>query len=146
MKPSELTVADLMTPQPTVLGPRHHLKRAAEEMRLGEIRHLPIVDSQGRLVGLLTQRDLLAAGDALSRPIGEVMRTDIKSVAPESLAREAAYLILRHAIGCVPVVEPNGKVIGIVTDSDFVRVAYTMLGGQVPVDELEAEEEEAERV
>lgn len=146
MKPSELTVDDLMTPQPTVLGPRHHLKRAAEEMRLSGIRHLPIVDADENLLGLLTQRDLVAAGGDLARPLSEVMRTDVKTLGADAPAREAAYLILRYAIGCVPIVEPKGKLVGIVTDTDFVRVAYTLLGGQVPVDELEAEEEEAEKV
>jgi CBS domain-containing membrane protein len=146
MKADQLRVQDLMTPQPTALTPRHHLRRAAEELRLGRIRHLPVVDPHGLLVGVITHRDLLEAGDDLGRPIAEVMQTDVKTIAPAAPAREAAYLILRHAIGCVPVVEGDGRLCGIVTDTDFVRVAYTLLGGAVPVDQIELEEREAENV
>lgn len=146
MKTSELMVADLMTPQPTALTPRHHLKRAAEELRLGRIRHLPVVNGNGELVGVITHRDLLASAGDLGRPIGEVMQTDVKTIGPDAPAREAAYLILRHAIGCVPVVEEDGRLCGIVTDTDFVRVAYTLLGGVVPVDQIELEEREASNV
>ena len=138
------TVADLMSHEVVALGPRHHLKRVAEEMRLSRIRHLPIVDKDNRLIGLITQRDLLAAGDDLSRPAAEVMERDVKSVQASTPAYEAAYLILRYEIGCVPVTAPNGELIGIVTDTDFVRVAYSSLGGRVPADELEAEEREAD--
>ena len=55
-------------------------------------------------------------------------------------------MLLREKIGRLPVVSAEGRLVGIVTDSDFVRLAYTMLGGRVPVDELELEEDEADRV
>ncbi len=139
-------VADLMTPSPNALGPSHHLARAAKEMEKGRIRHLPIVDRAGQVVGVLSLRDVLAAPDKLDRPISDVMRSDVKTIQLDAPAHEAAYLILRHAIGCVPVVDDSGKLAGIITDTDFVRAAYTLLGGAVPVDELEAEEREAENV
>lgn len=140
------TIADLMTTDVVTMKPRHLLKRAAEEVRLGRIRHFPVVDDHGVLVGLVTQRDLLAAGSDLDRPIAEIMQRDIKTVSPTTSACETAYLLLRHDIGCVPVTDADGKLVGIVTDTDFVRVAYRCLGGVVPVDQLEAEEREADRV
>ena len=138
------TVADLMTRDVVTLGPRHHIKRVAREMQLGRIRHIPIVDKDGTLVGLVTQRDVLAAGENLARPVTEIMQADVKTVLASTRAYEAAYLLLRYDIGCVPVTESNGRLIGIITDTDFVRAAYALLGGRVPVDELEAEEREAE--
>lgn len=143
----ELTIiADLMTTDVVTLKPRQSLRRAAEEVQMGRIRHLPVVDEHGLLVGLVTQRDLLAAGHDLDRPIADIMQRDIKTVSPTTPAREAAYLLLRHDIGCVPVTDADGKLVGIVTDTDFVRVAYRSLGGAVPVDQLEAEEREADHV
>lgn len=138
------TVADLMSRDVVTLSPRHHIKRAAQEMRLGRIRHVPIVDKEGALVGLVTQRDVLAAGENLARPVTEIMKADVKTVRASTRAYEAAYLLLRYDIGCVPVTETNGRLIGIITDTDFVRAAYALLGGRVPVDEIEAEEREAE--
>lgn len=141
-----MTIAEIMTVDVVTLKPRQTLRHAAEEVELGRIRHLPVVDDHGRLLGLVTQRDLLAAGPDLDRPIAEIMTSDIKTVSPVTPAYEAAYLLLRHDIGCVPVTDEHGTLIGIVTDTDFVRVAYRCLGGAVPVDQLEAEEREADHV
>jgi CBS domain-containing protein len=140
------TTADLMTTDVVTVRPRQLLKRAAEEVRLGRIRHLPVVDDTGTLLGLVTQRDLLSSGGDLDQPIADIMRRDVKTVRPSTPACEAAYLLLRHDIGCVPVTDEDGKLLGIVTDTDFVRVAYRSLGGAVPVDQLEAEEREADHV
>jgi CBS domain-containing protein len=141
-----MRVAEIMTGTPTVLHPSDRLDRAAEEMRLGQIHHLPVVDRNNVLVGILSHRDLLAASSDLARRADEVMITDVKSVGPETPAHEAAYLLLRYGIGSVPVTDDAGVLVGIVTEADFVRVAYRMLGGMVPVDQMELEEREADRV
>jgi CBS domain-containing membrane protein len=112
-------------------------------MQLSCFRHLPVV-KEGRLVGVVSHHDLLGADT--QKTVREVMSDDVKTVTPQTPAHEAAYLILRHRIGCVPVVESDDRLVGIVTDTDFVRAAYLLLGGTVPVEQLELEELEAERV
>jgi CBS domain-containing protein len=139
-----LTVNEIMTPDPVALRRGDTLQKAAREMALGAIRHLPVVDPAGYLIGLVTHRDVLRAG--AEGTAGDIMTTDVLTVAPDTSACEAAYLLLRHKIGCVPVTDATGALRGIVTESDFVRAAYTLLGGAVPVDQLELEEEEAGRV
>ena len=141
-----LKAADVMTPDPTVLHASHRLQRAWDEMRVGSFRHLPVVDRHGELLGVLTHRDLLAARGELSQRADEVMQTNVKTVEPQTAAHEAAYLLLRHAIGCVPVVDGENRLLGIVTESDFVRIAYAALGGRVSVDQIETEEREADKV
>ena len=141
-----MLVAEIMTEDPTVLHINDRLERAAEEMQLGQIHHLPVVEKGNLLVGIISHRDVLAAGGALAHRAGDVMSTDIKSVGPEMSAHEAAYLLLRYGIGCVPVTNDAGILVGIVTETDFVRVAYRLLGGKVPVDQIEMEEREADRV
>lgn len=140
------TTAELMTRDVVAVKPRQQLARALDVVKNDRIRHLPVIDDQGKLIGLVTQRDLLAAGDALDRRISDFMQAEIKTVGPDTPAYETAYLLLRHDIGCVPVTDDHGLLLGIVTDTDFVRVAYQCLGGVVPVDELEAEEREADLV
>lgn len=141
-----MRVADIMTDRPTTLTPEDRLERAMEEMRLGEIRHLPVVDEHGVLVGILSQRDVLAAGSNPRRRVCDVMTEEVMTVGPEVAAHEAAYLLLRYPIGCVPVTDDAGVLLGIVTETDFVRAAYQLLGGKVSVEQIELEEREADRV
>ena len=110
-------------------------------MALGRVRHLPVVDD-GKLVGVVSQRDLLAA--SLSRALefdGQERRTFLRSVdvrevmsprpitvAPGATLEEAAQLLLRHRIGCLPVVGPAGEAVGLVTETDLLRAAYAGKG------------------
>ena len=106
-------------------------------MRLGRIRHLPIVESS-RLVGVLSHRDLMEGSLASVRdvstedriahlhstPIECVMRRDPWTVETDTPLREAAMRMLNLKIGCLPVVEPAGTVVGLITESDLLRAAY----------------------
>jgi CBS domain-containing protein len=88
------------------------------------IRHVPVVDEQGRLVGLLSHRTLLRLL-ARSLPDGEpvairqIMTADPVTVAPTTPTLEAIELMRTHRVGCLPVVE-DGALVGIVTAQDFL--------------------------
>jgi CBS domain-containing membrane protein len=141
-----LKVGDIMTTEVTVARATETLEQAFVELELGHIRHLPVVDRNLVLVGLVSQRDLIAAPRGANLRIRDIMQTDVKAVSPDTQAHEAAYLLLRYAIGCLPVTDHLDRVCGIVTEADFVRVAYVHLGGKVPVEDLQREEREAEIV
>jgi CBS domain-containing protein len=105
-------------------------------MRLARVRHLPVVQ-EDELIGVLSYRDLLldqmAERDShlsapqletlRSRPIAPLVRREVVSVSPQCSPERAAELMLRHRIGFLPVVE-NGRLVGIVTESDLLRAAY----------------------
>src|SRR5687768_1425226 len=114
MATSHPSVSQLMTLDPLVLHPEDRFERAAREMEAASIRHLPVVDREGRLLGLVSHRDVLAAGTKEAhRSVGEIMRTDIKAVAEDTPASEAAAVLLRYKIGCVPITDAAGRLIGI---------------------------------
>jgi diacylglycerol O-acyltransferase / wax synthase len=130
-------VADLMTREPVTIGPRDSLARAWTLMRDRRIRHLPVLAHDGRLTGILTHRDVLAASpsslggaDADERfrtlalaSVAHVMETHVSVAAPDDDAAAAGERMIRHKIGCLPVVEQTGRLLGIVTEEDFVRWA-----------------------
>lgn len=126
-------VNDLMTPNPLTVGPTESVHAAAQLMTSRRIRHVPIVDADGRLVGLVSHRDLLRAGWQLSTdndpgywrdaPISDVMRTEVDTAQPSDTAAEAARRILGSRRSCLPVVDSEGLLVGILTEADYVRRA-----------------------
>lgn len=128
-----MKVSDLMTREVTTLKRNETLSLAEQLMSLGRIRHLPVVDEDGELAGIVSQRDLFHSGlmralghgkHAAARvrdmlPVKEVMSTDVVTTTPDVSLKEAALIMFEKKIGCLPVVE-NGRLVGILTEGDFV--------------------------
>jgi len=134
-----ITVDEIMSNNIVTVGPEASLQEAQELMLGNRIRHLPVAD-EGRLLGLITQRDLLAASEstldglhasdraerARDTKVAVVMTRDILRVGPGANMREAALQLQRQKVGCLPVVDGD-RLLGIVTDYDFVGVAVNLL-------------------
>ncbi len=106
-------------------------------MQDNRIHHIPVVENQDELVGLLTLTDVLAATDSILRDdesrlhatdikVADIMKRDLATIDEHASLRQAALFIEKHQIGCLPVVTA-GKLRGIVTDTDFVGVAINLL-------------------
>jgi len=131
-------VSEIMRREFVSLDREDTLDFAGDVMSLGQIRHLPVLD-EGRLVGVVSQRDLLA--NSLSKllendagrqrrflrtaRVTEVMNCEPITVSPETPTEEAARLMLRHRIGCLPVLDPTGTPVGLLTETDLLRAAYS---------------------
>jgi CBS domain-containing protein len=130
---SHKTVRDLMSRPVRTLERNDKLTTADRMMDSERIRHLPVVDDSGRVVGILSQRDLffgalvraLGFGSA-SRdrtfgviPVKEVMTENVITTAPDTPVGTAAQLMFERRIGCLPVVE-DGALVGILSESDIV--------------------------
>ncbi len=122
-----ISVADFMTKDLVTVREADDLALAESLLRLGGIRHLPVVRER-KLVGILTQRDLLRSGRsgtsaARELAVSEIMTKDPTSVRPGLGLAHAARLMLERKFGCLPVCEDDGTLVGIVTEADFVRFA-----------------------
>jgi CBS domain-containing protein len=126
-------VGELMTREVVTLKETQNLAKAEELLRLHRIRHLPVL-RQGKLVGLITHRDLLRAAavhanNPAAQPLwaADIMTRDVATVRPETPLKEAVDAMLQHKYGCLPVVDASGAVVGIVTEADLVRYARHLI-------------------
>jgi CBS domain-containing protein len=125
------SVGDLMSTALLYLHERDSLEQAHLSMRAAGVRHIPVVDSGRRVVGILSDRDILRAmaEDTLDRPVSAAMTREVRTVRPDTPAHEAARVLLEHKIGSLPVVGDDEQLVGIITETDFLRVACEALGG-----------------
>jgi CBS domain-containing protein len=122
-----IAVGDFMTKDLVTVRETDDLALAESLLKLGGIRHLPVVRER-KLVGILTQRDVLRSGQwgkpaARELPVSEVMTREPTSVQPTTGLAQAARLMLERKYGCLPVCDDDGTLVGLVTEADFVRFA-----------------------
>jgi CBS domain-containing membrane protein len=141
---SPILVRDIMTTPVISLFEEQTLPLADDIMRYKHIRHLPVTDDQRRLVGLVSHRDILGARTSLLEPMSaatrratddairvkDVMSRELWTTSPDSLASVAGQRLLDHRFSCLPVVDHDFRLIGIVTDRDYLAFAIRALGEQ----------------
>jgi CBS domain-containing protein len=106
---------------------------AASMMDWERVRHIPVEDDEGKLVGLISHRDLLklvarglGAKNADPVTVGDIMRKDLVTVQPDTTTLEAIRQMRANKVGCLPVCE-DGRLVGIVTERDFLDVAQKLM-------------------
>ena len=140
------TVLEIMTEELVCLEPQDSLARAIEVMQEMEIRHVPIVDAERRLLGLVSDRDILrnlpylprrpasppkrfrdhlfmikSSTKCLEWPLESIMRRKVLQVAPDCGIIDAAGMLYGDKISCLPVLDHQGNLRGIVTVTDLMR-------------------------
>lgn len=128
MRTSQLRVVDLMSTAVVTVKVTDVITSAHAEMEVGMIRHLPVVDDHGRLVGVLSDRDILNARNAKAK-ISDVMTRDVISIRPDVPAAKAAAIMLDEKISSVMVVDDHGTLVGLVTMTDYLDLARRALLG-----------------
>jgi acetoin utilization protein AcuB len=129
-----MLVGDRMSKHPLTIGMNQTVSETHKYMQEQNVRHLPVVDKAGTMIGLVTEDDLLKAepSSATSLSVWEihsllnkvtaknVMTRDVITTTENTPIEEAAQLMLEHKIGCLPVMR-DGKLVGIITESDIFR-------------------------
>lgn len=138
-----MLVRDQMTPNPICGHPEMPVADAQALMQQHNIRHLPILDDEGRLVGLITQRSLLQATPSNVRKLNpfvinyilskikarHVMVKDVITIEEDVPIEEAARIMADKRIGCLPVMRGD-KLVGIISDNDLFRAMLNLLGAR----------------
>ena len=135
MDSKQLKVGDVMSAGVSTLGRNDKLSSAEDLMKQERIRHLPVIDDNGDLCGIITQRDMFRG--ALVRALGfgsraedqilntiavkEAMTDKVQTTTPDTLLTEAAKLMIERKIGCLPVID-GGRLVRMLSEGDFVKL------------------------
>jgi CBS domain-containing protein len=126
------TVEQFMITDLFTVRPEDVVDLAASLMHWRHVRHVPVEDDDGRLIGIVSHRDLLelvAMGrikDSREIIIREIMKTELIMIAPETPTLTALNLMREKNIGCLPVVR-NERLVGLITAYDFLTVSAKLL-------------------
>ena len=132
MKPTDLRVEEIMTTDVFSVDPDEPIDLVAHLMEWKRVRHIPVEDDAGRLVGLLDCFDVIrqygerAVEGGQATAVSEVMNPSPVTVLPETPMVEAVNLMRRKQVDCLPVVKDD-RLVGIVTEHDFVHIAARLL-------------------
>ena len=134
MSVRNILVEEVMSKNIFTLGRNDALRVADDLMKQQRIRHIPVIDSEGDLCGIVTQRDLFRG--ALLRSLGygsraeerlldslsikDAMHEDVFTISPDSALSDAATVMLSEKIGCLPVVDGE-RLVGMISEADFVK-------------------------
>ena len=136
-------IADSMTPEAVTVSADISIADAVDLLKKHHFRHLPVVDGENRLLGMVTDRDLRSACPSTvldqntrdqvlarvgSATVGEIMSRDFVSLSPYSTLDDALLLFKTRAIGALPVLDRKGRVVGIFSLNDMMA-AYRRLFG-----------------
>ncbi|MDJ0832764.1 MAG: CBS domain-containing protein [Gammaproteobacteria bacterium] len=126
-----ITIEELMTTNPYSLTETDTLEDARKMMTEKNIRHIPITDQDNKLQGLVTQRDILQATNPAAPQqdavkLADIMIKHVSVIHTTDSLRQAALFLQSHKYGCLPVVSDD-RLVGIITDSDFITIAINLL-------------------
>ena len=138
-----MLVRDRMSSPAVTVTSEIPFQDALKLMRERQFRRMPVVDNQGRLIGIVAERDLLYASASpatslsvwelnylLSKiTIRELMTKEVITTTPDTPIEDAAHLMRQKRIGGLPVIDENHRPVGIITETDIFKTFVEMLGG-----------------
>ena len=127
------SIQDAMTSNPTTIEPTTTAQEAARTMKSENVGSLPIVEGD-KLVGVITDRDLairiIAEGKGTDTPVADVASKDVVTIDPQQGLEEAARLMATNQVRRLPVVEEDGRLVGILAQADIAQAGHDTLTGE----------------
>ena len=138
-----MLVRERMSTKPVTITADVPITEALRIMRQNQVRRLPVLDQNGELIGIVSEKDLLYASPSpatslsiyemhymLSRlQVTELMTADPITITPDTLLEEAALIMADNKIGGLPVMQ-DGNLVGIITETDIFKVFLELLGAR----------------
>jgi acetoin utilization protein AcuB len=141
-----MIIEQIMTTNVITLTPANTIADAIETIKQHKIRHIPITNENGKVVGIVTDRDIRDASPSifhadehledLQKPVSTIMKTNVITGHPLDFVEEVAAVFYEHRISCMPVVKDE-KLVGIVTETDLLYTLVQLTGAHQPGSQLE---------
>ncbi|WP_066063430.1 acetoin utilization AcuB family protein [Neobacillus soli] len=141
-----MIVEEIMKTDVAVLFPSNTIADAMDVMESRKIRHIPIIDKEGKLVGLVTVAKIREATpsifhanehpEIIKKPLETIMERNVITGHPLDFVEEAAGLFYEHRISCMPIINDR-KLVGIVTETDLLRTMVELTGAHQPGSQIE---------
>ena len=122
-----MLVVERMTPNPITISQEATVQQALEIIEGRNLRHLPVLDDEENLVGIVSEKDLLRADSEAA--IEGVMSRDVVTITEYTALEEAARIMADHKISGLPVIR-GGKLVGIITETDLFQIFLELLGAR----------------
>jgi acetoin utilization protein AcuB len=140
-----MLVRERMSTRPVTIQADTSITEALKVMRQHGVRRLPVMDGEGQMIGIVSEKDLLYASPSPATSLSiyemhymltqlkvtELMTADVVTVTPDTPLEEAARIMADNKIGGLPVIR-DGKLVGIITETDIFKVFLEMLGAREP--------------
>jgi CBS domain-containing protein len=127
------SIQEAMTPNPTTIEATTKAQEAARIMKSEDVGSLPIVEG-GKLIGVVTDRDLairiIAEAKGIDTPVAEIASKDVVTIDPQQSLEEAARLMANNQVRRLPVVEEDGRLVGILAQADIAQTGHDALTGE----------------
>lgn len=145
-----MIVEQIMTKDVITLSPEDSIRTAIHLMREKNIRHLPLLNAEKEMVGLVTDRDIKSATPVfmesekihqqLEMPLSSIMTTIIITGHPLDFVEDVAVIFYDHKIGCLPILN-SGELVGIITGTDLLHTLVELTGANIPGSQIEVKVE-----
>jgi acetoin utilization protein AcuB len=120
-------IVERMTRLPVTVTGETTVQEALRVIDECQVRHLPVLDNNGALVGIVSEKDLLRANSG--HPVEEIMTRDVITATEYTALEEAARIMIDHKISSLPVVR-DGKLVGIITETDLFELFMELLAAR----------------
>lgn len=140
-----MIVEEIMNKKVFTLTEEATIKDAMKAINERRIRHIPIVNEENQLIGIVSDRDIRDAGPStldkdhvvdLDQPISIIMKRDVVTAHPLDFVEEISSDFYEHNIGCLPIVEDE-KLVGIITETDMLHTLVKLMGAHQPSSQIE---------
>jgi acetoin utilization protein AcuB len=139
-----MLVGEVMTANPVTIRADDGIDEGLHLMRERRVRRLPVIDASGRMVGIVSDKDLLHAAPSPATSLSvhelhyllaklkikQVMSSPVITVTPDTPVEEAARIMADNKIGGLPVLDESGRLAGIITETDIFKVLLLLLGAR----------------